>query len=133
MPSQELGRIERPEARYNVGWSCGKEKLSNGQYDTFKGSYYVQPVHNEILEQKAKDMFPELTDMTSKNVWPDEAVLPGFRKCFEELCSLIVDVAGLVARSCDRYGVAKLEGYKDGAYEPRPYIRLFFSPPTTSK
>lgn len=55
--------------------------------------------------------------MTSPNVWPEESVLPGFEKIFEELCRLIVDTAALVARSCDRYGVAKLEGYRDGTLE----------------
>ena len=55
--------------------------------------------------------------MTSPNVWPDQKVLPGFEKAFEDLCHLIVDVAGLVARSCDRYGVARLDGYEDGTLE----------------
>lgn len=55
--------------------------------------------------------------MTSPNVWPSEDVLPGFEALFERLCRLIVDVAGLVARSCDRYGVAKLEDYRDGTLE----------------
>jgi isopenicillin N synthase-like dioxygenase len=55
--------------------------------------------------------------MTSPNVWPDASVLPGFQKIFQELCHLIVDVAGLVARNCDRYGEAKLEGYRPGTLE----------------
>lgn len=55
--------------------------------------------------------------MTSPNVWPDEKTLPDFEKVFEQLCRLIVDVAALVARSCDRYGVAKLVGYRDGTLE----------------
>lgn len=55
--------------------------------------------------------------MVTPNVWPSEDVLPGFEARFEELCRLIVDVAGLVARSCDRYGVAKLDGYRPGTLE----------------
>lgn len=55
--------------------------------------------------------------MTSPNVWPAETVLPGFERKFETLCRLIVDVAALVARSCDRYGAAKLEGYMAGTLE----------------
>lgn len=43
--------------------------------------------------------------------------MPGFEAKFEALCRLIVDVAALVARSCDRYGVAKLEGYRAGTLE----------------
>ena len=55
--------------------------------------------------------------MTSQNVWPDDKALPGFKKVFEDLCHLIVDTAALVARNCDRYGEAKLEGYKEGTLE----------------
>lgn len=119
LPREELEKVEIPEARYNVGWSCGKEKLDNGQFDTFKGSYYVQPIHSEDgkLEAKARELFPHIPDMTSPNVWPSEEAMPGFEQIFERLCRLIVDVAGLVARSCDRYGVAKLEGYQDGTLE----------------
>jgi len=56
-------------------------------------------------------------EFTSENVWPEERILPGFQEIFEDLCSMIVDVAALVARSCDRYGVAKLEGYRGGTLE----------------
>ncbi|CAK4020601.1 Hypothetical predicted protein [Lecanosticta acicola] len=117
LPEEELRRVERPDARYNIGWSCGKEKLSNGQFDTFKGSYYVNPVHDSDLERKARELYPDLKDMTAENAWPDESVLPGFRDTFLQMCSLIVDVAALVAKNCDRYGVAKLEGYQDGTLE----------------
>lgn len=55
--------------------------------------------------------------MTSPNTWPTEDVLPGFEKLFEDLCRLIVDTAALVARNCDRYGVAKLDGYREGTLE----------------
>jgi isopenicillin N synthase-like dioxygenase len=55
--------------------------------------------------------------MVTPNVWPDELVLPGFERTFETLCRLIVDVAVLIARSCDRYGVAKLDGYAEGTLE----------------
>lgn len=76
--------------------------------------------------------------MVSPNVWPSEKVLPGFESKFESLCQLIVDVAGLVARSCDRYGVAKLEGYKAGTLEnivrtsvsTKARLLHYFPPPT---
>lgn len=35
----------------------------------------------------------------------------------EELCTLIIDTAALVARACDRYASANIEGYKDGYLE----------------
>jgi hypothetical protein len=36
-------KLENPSAKYNVGWSCGKETLADGRYDTLKGSYYANP------------------------------------------------------------------------------------------
>lgn len=110
-------KVEKPEAKYDVGWSCGKETLANGRYDTLKGSYYAQPIHNPELEEKARRLYPHCVEMTTPNVWPEDSVLPGFEQIFEKLCHLIVDTAALVARSCDRYGVAKLEGYQDGTLE----------------
>jgi len=112
-----IAKVEKPEAKYDVGWSCGKETLANGRYDTLKGSYYAQPIHNAELEEKARRLYPNVPEMTSPNVWPEEGVLPGFEQIFEQLCRLIVDTAALVARSCDRYGVAKLDGYRDGTLE----------------
>jgi hypothetical protein len=33
--------LTSPESKYLVGWSCGKETLKSGHFDTLKGSYYV--------------------------------------------------------------------------------------------
>jgi isopenicillin N synthase-like dioxygenase len=115
--TSRVAKVEKPEAKYNVGWSCGKETLADGRYDTLKGSYYANPIHDAALEAKARSLYPKVVEMVTPNVWPSEEVLPGFEAKFEALCQLIVDVAGLVARSCDRYGVAKLAGYKAGTLE----------------
>lgn len=109
--------MERKQANYNIGWSLGKETLADGRYDTLKGSYYAQPIHDSELEAKAKRLYPHVPEFTTENVWPNESVLPGFEEVFETLCRLIVDVAAVVARNCDRYGVEKLEGYRDGVLE----------------
>ena len=37
LPQQELQKLEHPHAKYIVGWSHGKEKLSSGAVDTRKG------------------------------------------------------------------------------------------------
>ena len=133
--------MERPETKYNVGWSCGKETLASGRYDTEKGSFYVQPIHDTALEKKARELYPNLPEFTSPNVWPDERVLPGFSETFETLCRLIVDVAAIVARNCDRYGVTKLEGYLDGTLEQivrrsvctKARLLHYFPPPLTKE
>ena len=35
-------KVEKPETKYNVGWSHGKETLANGRYDTEKGLLLVE-------------------------------------------------------------------------------------------
>ncbi|RMX95686.1 hypothetical protein D0868_11597 [Hortaea werneckii] len=141
LPTDELERVEKAEAKYNVGWSCGKETLADGRYDTLKGSYYAQPIHDSELEDKARKLYPNVPEMTSKNVWPREEILPGFEGLFEELCHLIVDTAALVAKNCDRYGMAKLDGYKDGTLEnivrtsvsTKARLLHYFPPPPTTE
>ena len=58
--------------------------------------------------------YPEYTE---PNIWPRESLLPGFRQTFEELCTLIIDTAVLVARACDRYAVAHIDVYEHGYLE----------------
>ena len=43
--------------------------------------------------------------------------LPGFQDTLEELCALIIDTGVLVARACDRYAMAHIEGYQAGCLE----------------
>ena len=77
----------------------------------------MQPVHDDRLFDKARRLYPDATEFTSPNIWPDEATLPGFQRALESLCRLIIDTAALVAQNCDRYGVAKLDGYRPGTLE----------------
>ena len=103
-----------------MGWSCGKEKLKDGQFDTLKGSYYVNCnpsfAKSEVQGQLA-EKYPLFPEYTAANVWPAEDILPGFEQAFRHLCLLIIDVAVLVARACDEYAQAKIEGYKPGYLE----------------
>ncbi|MCJ1466633.1 hypothetical protein MMC07_005253 [Pseudocyphellaria aurata] len=46
-----------------------------------------------------------------------ESILPGFRQTFEELCTLIIDTAVLVARACDRYAAVHIDAYEYGYLE----------------
>ncbi|CAL5096172.1 unnamed protein product [Urochloa decumbens] len=44
LPDNVKKELEDPDSRYFFGWSHGKEKLENGIWDTFKGSYFANPV-----------------------------------------------------------------------------------------
>ncbi|KAI9043076.1 putative lysyl-tRNA synthetase [Aspergillus affinis] len=111
--------LTSPAANYLVGWSCGKETLRSGHFDTLKGSYYVNCAfyQDPDLEGAPASDFPDLPGYTAPNIWPPSDRLPTFRKSLEELCTLIIDTAALVARACDRYASANIEGYKTGYLE----------------
>lgn len=99
-----------------MGWSCGKETLKSGQFDTLKGSYYVNCAfyQDASLDSAPADGFPDLPQYTAPNIWPSTERLPTFRASVEELCSLIIQTATLVAKACDRYAEANIEDYKPG-------------------
>jgi hypothetical protein len=110
--------LESPDSHYLVGWSCGKETLKSGIYDTLKGSYYVNcaPAFASTRASVAA-AYPSFPEYTAPNVWPPSNLLPFFEETFRQLCDLIVETAVLVARACDTYAVAKVEGYEPGYLE----------------
>lgn len=122
LPKSELDQLENEKAKYLTGWSLGKETLKNGQVDNLKGSYYancafyVDPSLScaKPTEEFNPDNFPEYL---SPNMWPAESTLPGFKPTFEDLCRLIIDVAVLVARACDRFAEKQIAGYPAGYLE----------------
>ncbi|KAJ5654574.1 hypothetical protein N7490_001577 [Penicillium lividum] len=116
LPPKELESLESPESKYLVGWSCGKETLKSGHFDTLKGSYYVNCAfyQDSSLDSAPADGFPDLPQYTAPNIWPSPERLPTFRSNIENLCSLIIKTAGLVARACDQYAEANIDDYKPG-------------------
>jgi len=118
LTEQFSDKLESPASKWLVGWSCGKETLKDGRYDTLKGSYYVNCAPNFEAEQSAvAGKFPSFPEYTAANVWPSEELLPAFESTFRELCTLIIDIAALVARACDKYAMANIPAYKDGYLE----------------
>ncbi|KAJ4357621.1 uncharacterized protein N0V89_002197 [Didymosphaeria variabile] len=118
LPKEELEKLESPAAKWLVGWSLGKETLKDGRYDTLKGSYYVNcsplfPGQQATVAEK----YPSFPEYTAPNVWPSRDLLPDFEATFNELCALIIDIAALVARACDKYAEANIPDYKKGFLE----------------
>lgn len=132
LPKEELDKLENAKAKYLTGWSLGKETLNNGQADTFKGSYYancafyVNPSLDcaEPTPEFSPETFPEYL---SPNIWPAERVLPGMKPAVTGLCRLIIDVAVLVARACDRFAEKEIQGY------PKGYLEHVVSTSNTTK
>ncbi|RJE19763.1 hypothetical protein PHISCL_07900 [Aspergillus sclerotialis] len=118
------------KAKYLIGWSCGKETLRSGHFDTLKGSYYVNCAFYQDPELQGAPPTPsssgsgsqnghpaDLIEYTAPNIWPPADKLPSFRGSVEDLCRLIIDTAGLVARACDRFAEANIDGYEPGYLE----------------
>ncbi|KAK3330081.1 hypothetical protein B0H66DRAFT_44746 [Apodospora peruviana] len=132
LPKSELDKLENEKTKYLTGWSLGKETLKNGQVDTLKGSFYancafyVDPSLScaASTDEFNAENFPEYL---SPNIWPEDATLPGFKPTLEQLCRLIIDVAVLVARACDRFAEAKIPSY------PSAYLEKVVSTSTTTK
>ncbi|MCJ1484258.1 hypothetical protein MMC06_004426 [Schaereria dolodes] len=119
LPPDELDSLTCPSSKYLVGWSHGVETLKSNHPDTLKGSFYVNCAfyHSPDLQSAPASSHPNFPEYTAPNIWPPEHLLPGFRATFEELCALIIDTAALVARACDRYASANIEGYEEGYLE----------------
>ncbi|PWY82863.1 Clavaminate synthase-like protein [Aspergillus heteromorphus CBS 117.55] len=121
LPEEELESLTSPSSKYLTGWSLGKETLRSGHFDTHKGSYYLNCAfyQDASLQGAPSTHYPDLSEYTAPNIWPDETSLPTFRSSMEELCRLVIDTAALVARACDRFAERNVQGYETGGFLER--------------
>ncbi|GME75835.1 unnamed protein product [Ambrosiozyma monospora] len=135
LPKSSLDKLECPEGYYITGWSLGKEKLANDQYDLLKGSYYINCsfYKDPALEGPDKEeceKFKNYPANTTWNKWPNESEseqLEGFQKNCKELIKLIIDVSLKISKNCDRYCVENLKNYQD------EYLKTIVKESTASK
>ena len=121
LPRSRLDSLTNPSAKYLVGWSHGKEQLRPGVVDTLKGSYYINCAFYQdpsLLGADARQ-HPGFDEYTTDSIWPDESAgdVPGFRTAAEDLITLIIDTAVLVARACDKFAESQIDDYKPGYLE----------------
>lgn len=69
------------------------------------------------MQNAPADQFPDFPQYTAPNIWPDAAKLPTFKEKTTELCNMMIDIAALVARACDRYAAEKITGYQEAYLE----------------
>ena len=72
---------------------------------------------SEAARPTARFPLREFPEYLAPNSWPADAALPGFRPVMEQACRLIIDVAVLVARACDRFAEREIHGYPAGYLE----------------
>ncbi|XP_029121250.1 uncharacterized protein [Elaeis guineensis] len=110
LPEDAKKGLEDPDSRYNLGWSFGKEKLKTGKYDTFKCSFYANPVVD--IPTTDSSLLKRYPLYCRPNIWPTNA-LPELELAFKSLSKLMLDVGLLLAYHCSRYEDAKMYGNED--------------------
>jgi isopenicillin N synthase-like dioxygenase len=110
LPDAAKAKMEDPESFYSVGWSHGKEKMSEGKFDFAKGSFYANPLHDSVVQDAA--LIKEFPAFLAPNIWPKED-LPELEEAFKLLGRLVIDVGLLIAKQCDTYVSKHCKGYPD--------------------
>lgn len=100
-------KYEDGESHFSFGWSHGKEKLSNGAFDTFKGSFYNNPLENRPCDDA--ELMKQHPSYLRPNVWPTDD-LPALEPAFMDLGTCIVNVGRELLRHCDAYVRARRKG-----------------------
>jgi hypothetical protein len=96
---------------YSVGWSHGKEVLSTtGQPDWNKGSYYANPLTDDLLRTLQGHHGPSPTrtqtalehpEFFANNLWPPAPYLPTLRPAFCTIGQLLHRIGCIIAKVCD--------------------------------
>uniref|UniRef100_A0A0E0L5I5 Fe2OG dioxygenase domain-containing protein n=2 Tax=Oryza punctata TaxID=4537 RepID=A0A0E0L5I5_ORYPU len=111
LPEDVKKELEDPDSRFNFGWSHGKEKLESGKLDTFKGSFYANP----ILDVPTTDdvLVRRYPSYCRTNIWP-ASHLPELEIAFKALGKLMLEVGLMLAHHCDHYVMQQGVGPYDG-------------------
>ena len=110
LPKEELDAITDEGSGYQVGWSHGKEKVEGDKLDLAKGSFYANPLTDNLLQSRPNtdpNLARDNPAFFAPNIWPTSS-LPNFEISFKELGTLVCDVGRLLARLCDAYVKSKV-------------------------
>jgi isopenicillin N synthase-like dioxygenase len=118
----DLASCESPESMYSTGWSHGREQMAPGKPDTAKGSYYANPLTEDLVpaliarenelesgtdqgEHRGAAYWKEQAELHpsfyAANVWP--ASLPVLRTAVCDMGQTVQKVGCLLAKVCDAY------------------------------
>eukprot|EP00026_Physarum_polycephalum_P004593 Phypoly_transcript_04615.p1 GENE.Phypoly_transcript_04615~~Phypoly_transcript_04615.p1 ORF type:complete len:371 (+),score=58.03 Phypoly_transcript_04615:801-1913(+) len=108
LPADKKAKMEDPGSFYSVGWSHGKEKMSEGKFDYAKGSFYANPLYDRPVDDEA--LIKQYPAFCAPNIWPKDD-LPGLEPTFKEAGKLVIDVGLLLAKQCDNLVHKKCKDY----------------------
>ena len=102
LPPNQLREIEVPEVYYSIGWSHGREQLSNGEYDLSKGSFYFDPFRSSKTVTSASGENNNDGDIVSGNVYPP-ALQPELEDMLLRMTHFMASVGEWILNLCDFY------------------------------
>ncbi|XP_039837202.1 uncharacterized protein LOC120697889 isoform X5 [Panicum virgatum] len=70
LPEEVKKGLEDPNSRYNFGWSHGKQKFESGKFDTFKGSYFANPLFDVPTTDNV--LLTRFPSYCRPNIWPND-------------------------------------------------------------
>ena len=133
LPPNQLEKVTVPASGYQVGWSHGREKLEGDKCDLGKGSFYANPLTEDLaqsmLDRRKEDgdnsealKWDESLDKTEEevrvlakscpaffanNVWPTEDI-PELESAFKDVAQLVHQVGIMLAQCCDSFVAANV-------------------------
>ena len=102
LPPNQLREIEVPELYYSIGWSHGREQLSNGEYDLSKGSFYFDPFRSSKTVIPASGDDDNGCDIANSNVYPP-SLQPDLEAMLLRMTHFMASVGEWVLNLCDFY------------------------------
>ena len=132
LPPNKLQKVTVPTSGYQVGWSHGREKVEGDKYDVSKGSFYANPLTEDLaqtmLDRREEDgdsealKWDESLSKTeeevlalakscpaffAQNVWPTEDI-PELESAFKDVGELVHQVGIMLAKCCDSFVAANV-------------------------
>lgn len=107
----DLAACESPESFYSTGWSHGREQLAPGKPDLSKGSYYSNPLVEDLVPALSartghtieywKNEAVQNPSFYAPNIWP--ASLPALQPACNSMGKTVQRTGCLLAAVCDEY------------------------------
>jgi len=142
LPPDELAKCISEESHYSTGWSHGKEELTPGVPDLSKGSFYVNPLVNDLCQamlerdnhrdpEDLKKLAQENPSFFAPNIFPDS--MPDLEPAVADMGQCVAKVGRWIARVadayCERHGVkAHLEASLTHSLNCKGRLLHYFAP-----
>jgi len=123
----QLEKVTIAASGYQVGWSHGRERLEGNKYDYSKGSFYANPLTEDLAqsmldrrkedgdsealkwdeslvktEEEVRALAKTCPAFFAPNIWPTEDI-PELESAFKDVAQLVHQVGIMLAKCCDSF------------------------------